>query len=80
MWTFTLLIDIMANRYKECKPTMIHRKELISDDGIYMDREIIKEKCLCKFKSTCIELIWALERNDTKMVDQLFDVLNGNQI
>jgi hypothetical protein len=48
---------IMGKTYTECNPTMIHRKELISDDGIYMDREVIKKNCRCKFKSTCLELI-----------------------
>ena len=63
--------------YKDCNPRMIHRKELISDDGIYMDREVIKKNCRCKFKSTCIELLGALERDDKKLVWELFNVLKS---
>ena len=63
--------------YKDCNPRMIHRKELISDEWIYMDREIIKKKCQCKNRSTCIELLWALERDDKKLVWELFNVLKS---
>jgi hypothetical protein len=45
-----------------------------------MDREVIKKNCRCKFKSTCLELIWALERWDTELSKQLFNVLKNNQI
>lgn len=71
---------IMGKTYTECNPTMIHRTELMNNENEYMDRKIIKEKCRCKFKSTCVELLGALERWDTELSKQLFDVLKNNQI
>lgn len=66
--------------YSECKPTIIHRTELMSDDWVYMDKDLIKEKCRCKFKSTCLELIGSLERDDKNTINQLLNVLKNNQL
>lgn len=67
----------MKNK-QNCDPTIIHRKELISNDGIYMDRAVIKDKCLCKNKSTCLSLLEALDRKDEKTINQLLGVLKSN--
>lgn len=51
----------MKEVYKDCKPNICNRSELMSEDWTFMTKEILKEKCDCASKSVCFEILRLLK-------------------
>ena len=62
--------------FVNCNPT-ICGKNLMSDDHIYMDRELIKEKCICISKNIYIRIVELLQANRKKDALDLIQETNA---
>lgn len=54
----------MKRKLTDCDPHICNQEDLMTGDGIYVDREIYRENCLktCKLKATCGIIIHQLEK------------------
>lgn len=52
----------MKQKLNNCDPTICD-KDLMSWNGIFIDKEMIKECCECVNKSTCLAIVDLLKNN-----------------
>jgi hypothetical protein len=45
----------MKRKIKECDVTIVNQEELMTGDGIFVDKEVYKENCenICSMKKSC---------------------------
>ena len=47
----------MRKTFTECHPTIVYDDTLMTDDYEYLNKDIIREKCSCVHKSTCLAIV-----------------------
>lgn len=52
----------MKQTFKECNPSICN-KDLMSNDNVFMTRDVIKEQCDCIHKNTCMRIIDLLSQH-----------------
>lgn len=62
----------MVKIYKNCNPTVLDQKELLSNDLVCMTNQVIKEQCSCIFKNLCMTVNTLLEKNKVEEAMDLF--------
>jgi hypothetical protein len=69
----------MKQTFTNCKPT-ICENTLMSEDWIFMTKDIIKEQCNCVYTTTCMLIINLLNANKTDEAKPLIDYINKNEM
>lgn len=63
-------------RYWPCKVTICDKSDLLSWDDEFMDREKIKDECICENKSNCIRVSELLQAHKYDLAHNLLQ--NGS--
>ncbi len=61
-----------------CKITICW-KDLMSEDNIYLSKQIIEDKCICSKKDTCKMLVDLLSHGKIKEAEEILYNLNNNE-
>lgn len=64
----------MKQIYKDCKPT-ICGKDIMSNDNIFMTKDVIEEQCDCVSKDICIRVVDLFSKNQVKEAQDLFAMM-----
>lgn len=58
---------------KWCNPTILDRDTLMSEDDVFMNKDLIREECECINKSTCLAIIDLL---NNKKIDEAMKLID----
>ena len=67
----------MKERSWPCKITILDRKILMSEDSVFMDKDIISEKCNCNKANVCKMIVDLL--NNWK-IDEAFNLIKNDEV
>lgn len=61
-----------------CNPTICNMDTLMTDDFVFMDKDLIRDECDCIHKATCLAIIDLLHNNKideaTKLIEWMQEV------
>lgn len=58
---------------KWCNPTILDKDTLMSEDDVFMNKDLIREECQCEKKATCLAIIDLLNNNKPNEAMKLID-------
>lgn len=64
----------MKKPLNDCSPTVCFT-ELMTNEWEFLNKEIIKERCVCINKSICLQIVDLLSNDKRMTADVLFDSL-----
>lgn len=61
----------MQQRIKCCNPTIVNKDTLMTEDFMFMDKDIIREWCNCVKKNICLQIIDLLNNKKLDEAERL---------
>lgn len=65
----------MKQTFTNCNPTILDNDTLMSWDGVFMTKEMVKENCVCKYSDICQTMIDLIDNKKAELAHNLLDNL-----
>ena len=70
----------MKKYIRECSPTVIYKDTLMTGEWDFLDKNIIKDKCICIHESVCSQIVDLLSNKHYEEAIVLIHNINKNEL